>query len=116
MNAHEHPGEDRSRLLRRAGLAGALLLAALAAVLWFGANAIGAKQCMDDGHGLLVESGVTSITERGCEVTVPTTTGRVTGLLPTLSEPVAGAALIAGLAGAVPPGICLWLATRRRPR
>ncbi|MEV8312250.1 hypothetical protein AB0P36_34390 [Streptomyces flavidovirens] len=113
MNAHDHPGADRSRLLRRAGLAGALLLAVVATLLWLGANAIGAKQCIEDGHGLLVEGGGTSMTERGCEVTVPTTAGRLTGLLPTLSEPVAGAALIAGLAGAVPPSICLWLATRR---
>lgn len=113
MNAHERPGAESSRRLRRAGLAGALLLAVLAAVLWFGANAIGAKQCLEDGHGLLVEGGGVSMTERGCEVAVPTTAGRATGLLPTLSEPVAGAALIAGLAGAVPPSVCLWLATRR---
>lgn len=113
MNAHDHPGADRGRLLRRAGLAGTLLLAVAATLLWFGANAIGAKQCIEDGHGLLVEGGGTSMTERGCEVTVSTTAGRLTGLLPTLSEPVAGAALIAGLAGAVPPSICLWLATRR---
>lgn len=113
MNGHDYPGADRIRLLRRAGLASALVLAVLSALLWFGANAIGAKRCMDDGHGMLVEGGGTSMTERGCEVTVPTTAGRVTGLLPTISEPVAGAALIAGLAGAVPPNICLWLATRR---
>ncbi|MBC2902447.1 hypothetical protein [Streptomyces cupreus] len=68
---------------------------------------------MKDGHGLLVEGGGTSMTEWGCDVSLPTTAGQVTGLLPTLSEPVAGAALTAGLAGAVPPSICLWLATRR---
>ncbi|MFF3286206.1 hypothetical protein [Streptomyces sp. NPDC003023] len=113
MNAQGHPGTDRSRLLRSVGLAGALMLAVLAALLWFGADAIGSRQCMEDGHGLLVEGGGTSMTEQGCEVTVPTASGSLTASLPTLSEPVAGAALLAGLAGAVPPGICLWLATRR---
>lgn len=53
------------------------------------------------------------MTEEGCVITVPTTTsGVVSGAPPTLDEPIAMVALLAGLAGAVPPGVCLWLATR----
>ncbi|GAA4891891.1 hypothetical protein ACFPM3_17625 [Streptomyces coeruleoprunus] len=114
MNARNHRIPDRSRSLRRAGLAGALLFAVLAGLLWSAAGVLGARQCLDNGHGLGVEGGGMSLTERGCEITVPTTAGRVTGLVTTLSEPVAGAALVAGLAGAVPPCVCLWLVTRRR--
>lgn len=113
MTTHDHQVPDRSRVLRRAGLTGAFLLAALAALLWLGANAAGAKRCLDNDHGLAVEGGGISMTERGCEVIVPTTMGTVTGVVPTLYEPIATPALIAGLAGAVPPSICLWLATRR---
>lgn len=54
------------------------------------------------------------MTERGCEVTVPTTTmGSVTGALPTLNEPLAATALIVGIGSAVPPAVCLWPATHR---
>lgn len=104
---------DRGRLLRVMGLAGALLCMGLAGLLWLGADVLGTRQCMESGYGLGVEGGGSGMTEEGCEVTVPTTMGVVRGVLPTLSEPVARAALIAGLAGAVPPSICLWLATRR---
>jgi len=104
---------DGARRLRMMGLAGALLCAGLATLLWLGADVLGTKQCMESGYGLLVESGGSLMTKEGCELTVPTTMGVVSGVLPTLSEPVARAALIAGLAGAVPPSICLWLATRR---
>jgi hypothetical protein len=68
---------------------------------------------MDDGYGLGVPGGGISMTEEGCVITVPTTTsGVVSGAPPTLNEPIAMVALLAGLAGAVPPGVCLWLATR----
>ena len=113
MAIADYQATDRARLLRTMGLAGALLCAGLAILLWLGADVLGTKQCMETGYGLGVEGGGSLMTEAGCELTVPTTMGVVSGVLPTLSEPVARAALIAGLAGAVPPSVCLWLATRR---
>ncbi|MFI2369009.1 alpha/beta fold hydrolase [Streptomyces sp. NPDC018833] len=45
---------------------------------------------------------------------VPTTTmGRVSVVLPTISEPLAVAALVVGIGSAVPPVVCLWPATHR---
>jgi hypothetical protein len=105
--------DNRAHNLRVLGLTGALLCAGLSALLWLGADVLGTKECMETGYGLGVEGGGSLMTEQGCELTVPTTMGMVSGVLPTISEPVATAALIAGLAGALPPGICLWLATRR---
>lgn len=106
-------GDNRTRRLQIIGLAGAFLCAGLAGLLWLGADVLGTKECMETGYGLGVEGGGSLMTEEGCELTVPTTMGTVSGVLPTLNEPVATAALLAGLAGAIPPSICLWLATRR---
>jgi hypothetical protein len=106
-------GGNRARQLRMMGVTGALLCAGLAALLWLGADVLGTKECMETGYGLGVEGGGSLMTEEGCELTVPTTMGMVSGVLPTIREPVATAALITALAGALPPGICLWLATRR---
>ncbi|OAH12224.1 hypothetical protein [Streptomyces jeddahensis] len=106
-------GDNQAQKLRIIGLTGALLCAVLSALLWLGADVLGTKECMENGYGLGVEGGGSLMTEQGCELTVPTTMGVVSGVLPTISEPVATAALIAGLGGALPPGICLWLATRR---
>ena len=113
MTAGDTPAPGRARFLRLTGLVGALVCAGLAALMWLSADVMGTRECMDNAYGLGVEGGGISMTEQGCEVTVPTTSGLVSGVLPTLSEPIARAALIAGLAGAVPPGVCLWLATRR---
>ncbi|MFF8842048.1 hypothetical protein ACF08N_04825 [Streptomyces sp. NPDC015127] len=110
MTAHDHQAPGRNRSLRTTGLTGMLLFAALAAVLWLVADASGTKKCFDSGYGL---GDSITMTEEGCEVTVRTADGVRSSVLPTLDEPIATAALIAGLAGAVPPGICLWLATRR---
>lgn len=101
------------RRLRVRGLVGFLLCAGLAGLLWVGADAVGTRECFDTAYGLPAERG--GMTERGCEVTIATRVGPVTTVLPTLDEGIAFLALLAGLAGAVPPGICLWLATRRRP-
>ncbi|MBT2364132.1 hypothetical protein J7E88_02000 [Streptomyces sp. ISL-10] len=87
-----------------------LLFVALAAVLWLVADAFATRKCFDSGYGL---GDSTSMTEEGCEVTVRAADGDRSTVLPTLDEPISTAALIAGLAGAVPPGICLWPATRR---
>jgi hypothetical protein len=114
MTTDDNQVPGRARHLRMMGLTGALLLAGLAALLWLGADVTGTKECMANAYGLGVEGGGTSMTEAGCQVTVPTTTsGLVSGVLPTLSESLAGAALIAALACALPPAACLWLATRR---
>lgn len=114
MTTPDHHDPGRARHLRVLGLTSTFVLAALAALLWLGAYAVGTKRCMDNGYGLGVPGGGISMTEEGCVITIPTTTsGVVSGAPPTLNEPIAAAALIAGLAGAVPPSICLWLATRR---
>ncbi|MEV4332985.1 hypothetical protein AB0K02_20970 [Streptomyces sp. NPDC049597] len=110
MSADTHQAPGRHRSLRTAGLTGMLLFMALAAVLWLVADAFATRKCFDGGYGL---GDSVSMTEEGCEVTVRTADGARSAVLPTLDEPIATAALIAGLAGAVPPGICLWLATRR---
>ncbi|MEV3991080.1 hypothetical protein AB0J57_19430 [Streptomyces sp. NPDC049837] len=54
-----------------------------------------------------------SMTEEGCEVTVRAAEGARSAVLPTLSEPLATAALVTAVASALPPTICLWLVTRR---
>ncbi|MFI2371654.1 hypothetical protein [Streptomyces sp. NPDC018833] len=114
MSAQDPQIPDRNRFLRRMGLTGAFVLAGLAALLWLGADVVGTKECLDNGYGIVVEGGGMAMTKEGdCRITVPTTLGVLSGVLPTLSEPIARAALLAGLAGAVPPSICLWLATRR---
>ncbi|WP_274559590.1 hypothetical protein [Streptomyces spiramyceticus] len=105
-------GDNRARRLLFIGLAGALLCAGLASLLWLGADVLGTKECMEAGYGLGVEGGGSLMTEEGCKLTVPTTMGTVSGVLPTINESVATAALLAGLAGAIPPSICLWLATK----
>lgn len=112
MAIGDNRAPDRARRLRVMGLIGTLLCAGLAGLLWLGADVLGTKECLDNGYGLPADSmGMTK--EGDCQITVSTTYGAVTGVLPTISEPIAGVALIAGLAGAVPPSICLWLATRR---
>ncbi|MGP3979861.1 hypothetical protein [Streptomyces sp. KR80] len=110
MTAHDLQVVGRNRVLRRAGLTGALLLAAVAALLWLGADVVATKECFDSGYGL---GESISMTEEGCEVTARGPDGERSSVLPTLSEPIGTVALIAGLAGAVPPSICLWLATRQ---
>jgi hypothetical protein len=101
---------DPHRFLRRTGLAGALSLAALAALLWFVADATATRECFDTGYGL---GDSISMTEEGCQVTVRTADEVRSAVLPTLSEPLATAALITAVGSALPPVICLWLATRR---
>ncbi|MFD7409855.1 hypothetical protein ACFV7R_46435 [Streptomyces sp. NPDC059866] len=113
MTTHDQRGRhthDHDRLLRRVGLAAALGLAALAALLWFVADATATKECFDTGYGL---GDSISMTEEGCEVTVRAADGVRSAVLPTLSEPLATAALVTAVGSALPPTICLWLATRR---
>ncbi|NWF31231.1 hypothetical protein HW130_34245 [Streptomyces sp. PKU-EA00015] len=101
---------DRTRRLRTIGLTGALLLAGMAALLWLGADAVASRECFDTGYGL---GDSISMTAEGCEVTVRTAEGERSAVLPTVSEGLAGAAVITALTAAVPPYVCLWLATRR---
>jgi hypothetical protein len=111
MSHHTTEHTDRARRLRVLGLAGALLCAAVAAVLWFVAGAVAGRECLDSGYGL---ADSVTMTEAGCEVTVRTADGPRSAVLPTLGEPMAAAALAVGLGAAVPPALCLWLSTRRR--
>lgn len=114
MTAPDRNAPDPNRVLRRAGLIGSLLVATTAGVLWLGADVVGTRECMDHAYGLGVEGGGSTMTEKGCEVTVPTTTmGPVTAALPTLNEPLAATALVVGIGSAVPPVVRLWLSTRR---
>lgn len=113
MTAHGQQGQQthaHDRLLRRVGLTAALGLIALAALLWFIADATATKECFDTGYGL---GDSTSMTEQGCEVTVRAADGIRSAVLPTLSEPLARTALFTAAGSALPPTICLWLATRR---
>jgi hypothetical protein len=95
-------------------LTGAIVLAALAGLLFLAADATASRKCGHNAYGLSVEGGGVSWTEQGCEVTVPTSYGRVSAVLPTLDEGLATVALVVGVAAAIPPSVALWLVTRRR--
>lgn len=115
MTAHDQqgrPAHDRNRTLRTVGLTAALGLAVLAAVMFFVADAVATKKCLDTGYGL---ADRISMTEEGCELTVRAADGTTrSAVVPTLSEPLATAALATAVGSAVPPVVCLWLAARRQ--
>ena len=75
----------------------------LALVLWFAAHAIAFRQCLDNAYGLAVEGGGVSATEEGCLVDIPTGSGQLEALLPTLDGGTAAAAAVVAALGAVWP-------------
>lgn len=106
-----------TRHVVRTAAASSVVLAFAAFALWLGSIALATKDCLEEGYGLGVEGGGMGMTERGCQITVPTTSmGLITSdPMPSHSDGAVTAAMVAATLIAVPPFVGMWVLARRKP-
>jgi hypothetical protein len=108
------PGRPAAKPYILAGAGGAVGHWLAALVLWFAAEAKAFQQCRQNAYGLAIEGGGVSTTSAGCVVDIPTRSGHLEALLPTLDSGLAAAAAVVAALGAVWPLILLITYARRR--